>query len=541
MDRDALYFHFANLGLIIIGILSIQKAIDPIITALLILGSIGGFLFSWHVRDSRPPHIDTFIGMLSLASVVIVLSKLYETAINFENVLRIFSVALTWLSLFQTFGLKTQKSYSLLQAISASLLISSVGLALEKENIYVLYLAVFLFTIIFTMRLDLVCKKKNQGSVIIGDSEEVMSLWHQIKVGAIMFSVILMLSALVYPAVPKFNHLSLTWIPSTLLGLPEKVPLLKLLQFADKTLKDMKVKKEQWVDDNVKRRETAAGRLGKKENVDKKEEELQEKKEEKTERFKASGFSVAIDALKIESLTIETDRNEVPLDQQAFVVAKVKLTDGSEIFVTKLVDWKVTGTAKINIDKDGNITPKEEGYVRISATYMGVFSNDAYLKITKSIKPKKRKGFLFYVIILLLWLLALALVIFSIRVFIRSQKLAKMSKDNPKEFIKEVYSVLCGAFKIYGVPKFDYVAYREFYGIAKELVSANPGPMQALTEEFLEARFSNHVIYAQNSRKAIQLFRNVKGVVLEKEERNKFWKGFLFRLYVFDISLVPIA
>ena len=256
MDRDALYFHFANLGLVIIGILSIQKAMDPIITAFLVLGSIGGFLFSWYFRNSRPPHIDTFIGMLSLASVVVVLSRLYETAINFENVLKIFSIALTWLSLFQSFGLKTQKSYSLLQAISASLLISSVGLALEQETVYVLYLAIFLFVIIFIMRLDLVCKKKNQGSVIIGDSDEIMSLWHQIKVGAIMFSIILTLSALVYPAVPRFNHLSLTWIPSTLLGFPEKVPILKLLQFTNKTIKDVKVKKEQMVYDNIKKRES---------------------------------------------------------------------------------------------------------------------------------------------------------------------------------------------------------------------------------------------------------------------------------------------
>ena len=279
----------------------------------------------------------------------------------------------------------------------------------------------------------------------------------------------------------------------------------------------------------------------KKEEPQEKKEEPQEKKEEKTERFQASDFNRNIDPLKVESLTVHTDRSELPLDQQAVVDAIAKLTDKSEIVVTKLVDWKVTGTAKITIDKDGNIAPKEEGYVRISATYVGVFSNDAYVKIIKVVEPKKRKGFLFYFIISLLWLLALALVIFSIRVFIRSQKLAKMSKDDPKEFIKEVYSVLCRAFKIYGIPKFDYIAYREFYGIAIKLVSANPGPMQALTEEFLEARFSNHMIYAQNSQKAIQLFRDVKGVVLEKEERNKFWKGFLFRLYVFDISLVPIA
>jgi len=231
MNRDYLYFHFANLALIIIGILSIQKTVGPVITAFLVLGSMGGFSFSWYIRNSRPLHIDTFIGMLSLASVVVVLSRLYETEISFENLLRIFSTALVWLSLFQTFGLKTQKSYSMVQFISAALLISSVSLALEKETVFVLYLAVFLFILIFAMRLDLVCEKQNRGSIIVGDREEVMGLWHQIKVGAIMFSIVIILSALAYPAVPRFNNLSLSWIPSALLGLPERVPLLKLLQF----------------------------------------------------------------------------------------------------------------------------------------------------------------------------------------------------------------------------------------------------------------------------------------------------------------------
>jgi len=550
LDRDQLYFHFANLGLIIIGILSIQKTAGPVITAFLVLGSIGGFLFSWYIRNSRPPYIDTFIGMLSLASVVVVLSRLYETEISFENLLRIFSTALVWLSLFQTFGLKTQKSYSLVQFISAVLLISSVSLALEEETVFVLYLAVFLFILIFVMRLDLVCEKQNRGSIIVGDREEVMGLWHQIKVGAIMFSIVLMLSAIVYPAVPKFNNLSLSWIPSTLLGLPEKVPLLKLLQFADRTIKDVKVKKEQMVDDGSKKREAGGDKIKKKEPQDTKgedaeknkmkKEEPKEKKEEKTERFKARDFNKDIDAFKIESLTIKTDKSELPLDQQANLTAEIKLTDGFIIPATKLVDWKVTGTAKVSIDKDGKITPKEEGRVQISATYMGAFSNDVNLKITQPVKPKKKKGFLFYLIILLLWLLALALAVFSIRVFMRSQKLADMLRNNPKEFIKEVYAALCRGFKIYGMPKFDYMAYREYCNIVIVGGGLKSSPtMHALTEEFLEARFSSHEISAQHSRKAIGLFHDIKDVILEREERNKFWKGFLFRLNVLEVLLIP--
>ncbi|MFA5389129.1 MAG: transglutaminaseTgpA domain-containing protein [Candidatus Omnitrophota bacterium] len=539
MDKDKLYFHFANLGLVIMGILSIQKTVGPVMAALLVLGSVGGFLFSWYIRNSRPPHIDTFIGMLSLASAVAVLSRLYEAEISFENLLRIFSTALAWLCLFQTFGLKEQKSYSLLQFISAALLISSVSLALEEETVYILYLTAFLFTLIFAMRLDLVCEKQGRGSIIIGDREEVMGLWHQIKVGAIMFSIVLSLSAIVYPAVPRFNNLSLDWIPSTLLGLSEKNPILKLLPSADKSIKEDKVKKEQKVDDASKKRETAKAEIKTKGPEEKKEEDAKENKKETTERFKASDFNKNIDAYKIESLTIKADRDKLPLDQQASITAEIKLTDGSVIQATKLVDWKVTGTAKVSLDKDGKLSPKEEGTVQISASYMGAFSNDVKIKITQPVTPKKKKSFLFHLLMLFLWLLILALLVFSIIIFIRSQKLAAMFRDNPKEFIKEVYAALCRALKIYGMPKFDYTAYREFYDFIREFISARPGPMQALTEGFLEARFSSHEISVAHSRNALESFHGVKDVILEREEKNKFWKGFLFRLTVLDVLLVP--
>lgn len=539
MDKDTLYFHLANLGLIIIGILSIQKIITPITASLMVLGSLGGFFFSWYIKDSRPPHIDTFIGMLSLASVVVILSRLYETEISFENLLKIFSTALAWLSFFQSFGLKEQKSYSLMQFISAALLISSVSLALEQEIVYVLYLAAFLFILIFAMRLDLVCEKKNRGSMIIGDKDEVMSLWHQIRLGAIMFSIILTLSALIYPAVPRFSNLSLDWIPSTLLGLPEKVPILKLVKSADKSIKDAKVKKEQMVNDGTKKRETAKNKLERKSDESREEGNLEENKEDRTKRFKASEFKKNIDAFKVESLIIHSDKKELPLDREALLTAEVKLTDGSGFNATKLVDWKVTGTAKVSIDKDGKLTPKDEGSVQISATYMGTFSNDVNMKITKAINPKKKKSFLFYLVILLLWVLTLGLAVFSVRIFIKSQKLAEMLKNNPREFIKEVYAALCKLFKIYGIPKFDHISYREFYGIAKELISAKSESMQALTECFLEARFSDHEISAKHSQKAIELFHEVKDTVLEKDERNKFWKGFLFRLNALDVLLVP--
>jgi len=142
-------------------------------------------------------------------------------------------------------------------------------------------------------------------------------------------------------------------------------------------------------------------------------------------------------------------------------------------------------------------------------------------------------------VVIFLWLLVLALVVLTIIIIIRSQKLAELRRNNPKEFIKEIYYALCKAFKIYGIPRFNYVAYREFYNLVKELLSANPEPMQVLTEGFMEARFSSHEISVEHSQKAIDLFHQVKNVILEREERNIFWKNILFRLSVLDVLLVP--
>jgi len=90
-------------------------------------------------------------------------------------------------------------------------------------------LAVFLLIFIFAMRFSLVCEKKSKGSLIVGNQEKIMSLWQQIKVAAMMFSFVLIVASLVYPFVPRFENLSLKGLPSTLLGIPEKIPLLKVI------------------------------------------------------------------------------------------------------------------------------------------------------------------------------------------------------------------------------------------------------------------------------------------------------------------------
>ncbi|MDP6685618.1 MAG: transglutaminaseTgpA domain-containing protein, partial [Candidatus Omnitrophota bacterium] len=245
-DRNTLYFHFANLGLVLVGLFSVQAIFHPFVFIIVLPGTIAGFFVSWYLKEKRPDHMDTFIGMLSLAAVVIILSRVYDNAITFENLLRGFSITLVWLMLFQSFGLRTGKSYALIQFITACLLISSVAIALEDEMFYIILLAAYLFIFIFSMRLSLVCEQKRKGSKIIGDETDVMSLPQQIKVGAFMFALVLLVASFVYPLVPRFESISFSWIPSTLLGIPERVPLLKMFKQAPLTVKDNdKMKKEQ--------------------------------------------------------------------------------------------------------------------------------------------------------------------------------------------------------------------------------------------------------------------------------------------------------
>ena len=540
MDWDYLYFHFANLGLVFIGLLSVQHIASPWVLVLLIPGTVIGFAVSWYIKDSRPPHIDTFIGMLSLASVIIILSGLYDLAISFENIIRIFSTALAWLCLFQSFGLKTGKSYAILQFIAICLLISSVSLALEQETVYVVYLTIFLFIFVFTMRLNLMCEHKRKGSLIIGNRDEVMGLWQQLKVGAVMFSIVLLLSAIVYPLVPRFNSLSLTWLPSTLWGLPERIPILRLLQYADNVIKEnIKAKKEQRVIDAIKKRE-AEGSSVVGGPIPQQLERREEQKEPTIERFQAKEVNKNIDILKIESLEIKTDKTQVHLDQKCTLRAELKMNDGTVIPATRLVDWKVVGTAKVNMDKDGTLTPKETGTIQVSASYMGSFSNDLTIKVIEPLKPKKKRSFWYYLLIILLWMLIAAFLLFFIWLFRRVNKLRELYENEPRGFIRAVYEILCISFRAYGIRKLIYMACREFYNIARELCSARPEPMYAITENVLEAGFSEHEITRQHANEAIRLFHEIKDVVLEKEVIGKFWRGLLFKFLILDVLLVSI-
>ncbi|MFC1508769.1 hypothetical protein ACFL60_03665 [Candidatus Omnitrophota bacterium] len=536
MNRDELYFHFANLGLVLIGLLSVQSILNPFVVIILISGTTAGFIFSWHMKNARLQHLDTFIGMLSLASVVIILGTLQDISITFHGLLRVFSIALVWLTLFQSFGLKTGKSYAMLQFIAVCLFISSVSLALEKESFYLSLLALFLFIFIFMMRLNLVCERKRKGSTIVGDQERIMSLWQQIKVGALMFIFVFMVAGLIYPFVPRFENLSLRWIPSALLGAQEQIPMLKILKSAPTTLKDNnKAKKEQLVDDGSKKRETSGYDSSPKEDRLKRKKE----KEETTKRFRAKGFNEDIDPVNVKTLEIKTDKEEFSLDSQCQLYAEIKMIDGFIIPATRLVDWKATGTARVTINNNGVLIPKEAGSLTVSASYLGSFSNDIRIEIKPLSAPIKKKSWFYRFLVFFSWLFVVLLSVFLSWIFIRSRKLAELAIKNPREFIKEVYIALCKAFRTYGVHRFDYFVHREFFDSLKSLIGSKPEPMHFLTEGVLEARFSTHDISALHSEKVLGLFHEVKDVVLARDDGKKFWKKIIFRLFLLKILMVP--
>jgi len=535
MDRDALYFHISNLILVLLALVSIGPVLNPFIAMILIPGTIVGFIVSWQIKERRPQQIDTFIGMLSLAAIIIIFGRLYDTAIVVDNLLKIFSLALAWLTFFQSFGLKTGKSYAMMQFISVSLLLSSVGLALEQEAFYMVLLTVFVFVFIFTMRLNLVCDKKRKGSHIIGYQREIMSLPQQIKTVSLMFSFILIVASFVYPLVPRFENISLRQIPSSIVGFTEQVPLLKMFVSAPKTVEDDKKAKEaQFVDDQSRIREIN----------DKKTRDGDNQKDSEGKvdgsiitRFPSEGFDESIDIFQIESLTIDSDKEEVAAGGQCNLSAEIKLIDGSVIPVTEIVDWKVTGSKKVSVDR-GILVPKEKGRISISASYLGSFSNDVDIKVTEALGAQRKIDWMRRTWTILAWLIIFALLGLFFWAFIRSSRLRELAIKDPREFIKEIYVTLCRGFKIYGIPRLDCFAHREFFEFSKKLVYSKPEPLCIMTENVLEARFSAHDISAEHSKKILGLFHDVRRIVLGRPGFKESGKKFLFTLLMLDVLML---
>lgn len=519
--------------MIIIGLFSIKEILGPVFFVVLTLGTIGGFFVSWIIKDKRQPYMDIFIGMLSLASLVVILGKLYETLLTFDNLLRLCSLALAWLAFFQSFGLKTEKSYALIQFISVCLLVTSVALALQDSTTYAVLLALFLFVLVFSMRLSLLCEKERKGSLIIGERSETMSLWQQVKLVAIIFSIVLIISSLVYPLVPRFESISFKKLPATLFSMLTDSTIMKLLEDAQNTLSNDKNNKETKDVDNekIKTRETSGSEVV--DNTSKKSCS----QEEITNRFSASEYNDNINAYKIESLSISAAQDKIPLDAKTSLKAELKMNDGTIIPASNIVDWKVTGTAEVSIDK-AVISPKKTGDVQISASYMGSFSNDISLKITDAVKIKQKKTFWFYLFLFLWWLVLSAAIAFIIWTYIKSRRLRKLADTDPKEFIKNTYEILCRGFKLYGIPKADYLAYREFFDTAKASLGDGNEPMHAMTEEFLEARFSQHKISKEHSYNTLSLFNKIRKAIIDQKIPKSFWKKVLFAMSVWELTLI---
>ncbi len=535
MDRDTLYFHISNLILVLITLVSIESVLNPFLAMILIPGTIVGFIVSWQIREHRPQHIDTFIGMLSLAAIIIIFGKLYDTAITVDNLLRIFVLALVWLAFFQSFGLKTGQSYAMTQFISVSLLISSVIMALEQEVFYTVLLTAFLFVFIFTMRLNLVCDKKRKGSHIIGYQHEIMSLPQQIKTVSMMFSFVLITTSFVYPLVPRFENISFRQLPSSLIGFPEQVPLLKMLVSAPKTVEDdKKTKEDQNIEDESRVREIN----------DKQPRDSDSQKDSKGEidhsvvsRFPSEDFDENIDIFQIESLTISSDKEKVEPGEQCNLRAEIKLTDDSVIPVTNLVDWKVAGSKKVSVNRSV-LVPREEGSISVSASYLGSFSNDVDIKVTEALDSPGKTDWLHRILMILMWLFVLTLSGLFFWAFTRSIRLRELAIKDPREFIKEIYITLCRGFKIYGIPRSDYFAHREFFEFAKRLVYLKPKPLCIMTEDVLEARFSTHDISAEHSKRILGLFHDVRRIILGRPGFKESGKKFLFTLLMLDVLML---
>jgi hypothetical protein len=346
-----------------------------------------------------------------------------------------------------------------------------------------------------------------------------------------MFSLVLITSGFLYPFVPRFENLSLRWLSSTLIGRPQELFILKLLNNADITLKEnKKVKQEQIVDDGSPKRETS----GKETTEDK------FKKLDDIKRFPAVEFNKDIDIFKIESLRIRSDKKEMAYNNHCQLKAELIMNDFSIISGTQLVDWRVKGDVEVNIDRNGNLTCKGEGVVQISAGYLGVLSNDIEIEILKPISPIRWKKYLGFAVVVLLYIGIICIISFLILILIKSLMLRELAVKNPREFINKVYQTLCRAFRVYGFPKYNWTAHLEYAESLKGILSNNLESMTNMTNQVLEARFSLHNITFKDSQKVLYLFHKVKDVVLENVFPRDFAKGIMFRLYILEVLMVGL-
>ncbi|MFH1478453.1 MAG: hypothetical protein ABIG92_01585 [Candidatus Omnitrophota bacterium] len=477
--RERTNYHFLNLVLVLLAIFSIRGVLSPANLLGVSLGMILAFSISWYMKGKYIKYMDLFIGVVSLSVCFFVFSRLYDVRMDFEGILRSFSLIFSYIAIIQAVSIRSSKHYSLLQFISIMLIFISIALAAEKEIFYILLSSVFLFIFIITMRFNVLYEKIERGALLVPKESNRRVFYREFKISSVMFFIIIMAASFLYPLVPRDKDLPLDFIASSFLR-DSKIPMYASLVEGKGTFKKMGPGKE--------KEEGAIGGL----DIESLKDALKSGIEEPVVSSRTSGAadSGRANTPPVSSISASSD-SSLAMEVEKGVAQRKKINWWLLLLLMALIPILIP----------------------VPLAFM--------LPIVFIILP------------------ILIVVYFIIRSLIRNRLLARKAVEEPRYFIKEVYLALCSALSIYGAPEFRETGYIGFYDAVKKTVPGPYDPMKGLTDCALEAGFSDHDISPEHSKKALRFFIDVKKETLSLRKERLFWKNLAFRLQLLDITTLP--
>ncbi|MFH1783063.1 MAG: hypothetical protein ABH848_05555 [Candidatus Omnitrophota bacterium] len=506
------FYHWSNLALILLVIFSIRSLTGVFISYVLFLGLIVGFFVSWHIKDIKIRYIGAVINILSVVMFIFIMGEMLRPGLTFFDIIRTLSLMLAWFAFLKSFNIKGLRDYGTLQIMSVTMLILFASLKMERDIEHLHIVLLFFFIFIFTMRMNLRCEKVEKDSFMADRKDRSSIVYNDLGLAVILFLSVILIATLLYPFIPKKDNFSVDF-------LPKMIPSAFIQKISENLM----------------------------EKID-----FDDMMQKKLPRDKSPQSSSEPSTASSSDLVLES----TPLSSSSVSSSSISASESPASSSSSL-----SSAPSISVDA---ISPSSSASSSSSSSESSSPSSSVAPETVKieeeeeEYEPELLRKINWWLILLLLlllpfliWLVLLILVpllimflpyilvaIYLIRTYIRRYVLSKKAKDNPKEFVMDIYRSLRNSLRFYGLSITTHQSHMELYDELKKHKAASSEYMHKLTTNALEASFSNHLITKEHSKEALTLFKIIRYNLLNNRESTPLWRRIFFKLAVLDITLV---
>lgn len=238
--------------------------------------------------------------------------------------------------------------------------------------------------------------------------------------------------------------------------------------------------------------------------------------------------TVVVEPAKLVSIILNPHHSKISIKDNLTLRAEGYYTDSSLKEITHLVNWEITPSGLIKIEK-GMVKPLWFGLTKVRAEYEGIKSLPVNIKVILTFEWLM--GVLLKIILFMfLGIIVIFMTFYLLTISARNKLLAYFHKD-PRWFIVNLYDNLKIILVVFGLGNKERLPPLSYARMVENIKSIEDNCLLRLTVKFEEAKYSHHILQGTDALVALDTYNEFLQTLFSRYNK-------LYLLYKYCLTLI---